>query len=136
MSEPTLFQGSAEPLAARMRPRNLEQFLGQVYGDDKVAGNGTFSGEAGLPGAGGIPREVLVPELLVPDGFGWTSRQIALEYDEPQSALVEAEPAQGTESLEMAQHLVSLAAADEEDGQPSWRRRRRNAIERLSGEPA
>ena len=31
MSEPTLFQGSAEPLAARMRPRTLEEFLGQEH---------------------------------------------------------------------------------------------------------
>jgi excinuclease ABC subunit C len=44
-------------------PELVEQFLGQVYGDDKVAGNGTVPGEAGLPGAGGIPREVLVPAL-------------------------------------------------------------------------
>jgi putative ATPase len=31
MSEPTLFQSSAEPLAARMRPRTLEEFLGQEH---------------------------------------------------------------------------------------------------------
>jgi putative ATPase len=31
MSEPTLFQGSAEPLAARMRPKTLDQFLGQEH---------------------------------------------------------------------------------------------------------
>jgi putative ATPase len=31
MSEPTLFQGSTEPLAARMRPRTLEHFLGQEH---------------------------------------------------------------------------------------------------------
>ena len=31
ISEPTLFQGSAEPLAARMRPRTLEEFLGQEH---------------------------------------------------------------------------------------------------------
>ena len=31
MSEPTLFQGSAEPLAARMRPRTLDAFLGQEH---------------------------------------------------------------------------------------------------------
>jgi putative ATPase len=31
MSEPTLFQGSTEPLAARMRPRTLEEFLGQEH---------------------------------------------------------------------------------------------------------
>jgi putative ATPase len=29
MADPTLFQRSAEPLAARMRPRTLEEFLGQ-----------------------------------------------------------------------------------------------------------
>jgi excinuclease ABC subunit C len=44
-------------------PELVEQFLGQVYGDDKVAGNGSAGGEAGPPGAGGIPREVLVPAL-------------------------------------------------------------------------
>jgi putative ATPase len=31
MTEPTLFQGSTEPLAARMRPRTLEHFLGQEH---------------------------------------------------------------------------------------------------------
>ncbi len=73
-----------------------------------------------------LSHEALVPELLVPDGFGWTSHRI--ENDE-----VEEEPAEG---FEMAQHLVSLAAADEDAGHPNWRRRLRSAIERLSGEPA
>jgi putative ATPase len=31
VTAPTLFQGSAEPLAARMRPRTLEEFLGQEH---------------------------------------------------------------------------------------------------------
>ncbi len=31
MTGPTLFQGSAEPLAARMRPRTLDAFLGQEH---------------------------------------------------------------------------------------------------------
>ena len=31
MTEPTLFQGSSEPLAARMRPRTLDRFLGQEH---------------------------------------------------------------------------------------------------------
>jgi putative ATPase len=31
VTEPTLFQGSTEPLAARMRPKTLEQFLGQEH---------------------------------------------------------------------------------------------------------
>jgi putative ATPase len=39
--EPTLFQGSTEPLAARMRPRTLEAFLGQ----DHLLGPGKALGE-------------------------------------------------------------------------------------------
>ncbi len=80
-----------------------------------------------------LSHETLVPELLVPDGFGWTSR--SLDHDEPRSALAEVD-SQTDESFETAQHLVSLAAADEEAGRSGWRRRLRNAIERLSGEPA
>ncbi|MEV0796256.1 MULTISPECIES: hypothetical protein [unclassified Kribbella] len=84
-----------------------------------------------------LSHETLVPELLVPDGFGWTSRPIELDHDEPQSGvpLTDTEP-QTTEGFEMAQHLVSLAAADQDAGQPGWRRRLRAAIERLGGEPA
>ena len=41
MTEPTLFQGSAEPLAARMRPRTLDDFLGQ----DHLLGPGKALGE-------------------------------------------------------------------------------------------
>jgi hypothetical protein len=82
-----------------------------------------------------LSHETLVPELLVPDGFGYARHPIEYDHDEPRSTLVDDEP-EPTESFEMAQHLVSLAAADEEAGQPSWRRRLRTAIERLSGEPA
>jgi hypothetical protein len=81
-----------------------------------------------------LSHESLVPELLVPDGFGWTSRSIERDHDEPQVALTDVEP-RAAEGFEMAQHLVSLAAADEDAGQPNWRRRLRAAIERLSGEP-
>ena len=79
-----------------------------------------------------LSHETLVPELLIPEGFGWTSREL---YDEPQAAVTEVEP-QTAEGFETAQHLVSLATADAEAGQPGWRRRLRNAIERLGGEPA
>ncbi|HEY3279510.1 MAG TPA: replication-associated recombination protein A [Gemmatimonadales bacterium] len=49
MSEPTLFQGSTEPLAARMRPRNLEQFLGQEHllGPGKALGDLIRRGDVG-----------------------------------------------------------------------------------------
>ncbi|WP_329004840.1 hypothetical protein OHA18_15790 [Kribbella sp. NBC_00709] len=82
-----------------------------------------------------LSHESLVPELLVPDGFGWANKSLGYDHDEPQPALAEVEP-QTAEGFEMAQHLVSLAAADEEAGQAGWRRRLRTAIERLSGEPA
>jgi putative ATPase len=49
MSEPTLFQGSTEPLAARMRPRTLDQFLGQEHllGPGKALGDLIRRGEVG-----------------------------------------------------------------------------------------
>ncbi|HMA40574.1 MAG TPA: replication-associated recombination protein A [Gemmatimonadales bacterium] len=49
MSEPTLFQGSSEPLAARMRPRTLEDFLGQEHllGPGKALGELIRRGDVG-----------------------------------------------------------------------------------------
>ena len=49
MSEPTLFQGSTEPLAARMRPKTLELFLGQEHllGPGKALGDLIRRGEVG-----------------------------------------------------------------------------------------
>jgi putative ATPase len=49
VSTPTLFQGSSEPLAARMRPRTLEQFLGQEHllGPGKALGELIRRGDVG-----------------------------------------------------------------------------------------
>ncbi len=49
MTEPTLFQGSTEPLAARMRPKTLEQFLGQEHllGPGKALGDLIRRGDVG-----------------------------------------------------------------------------------------
>jgi len=49
MTGPTLFQGSAEPLAARMRPKTLEQFLGQEHllGPGKALGDLIRRGDLG-----------------------------------------------------------------------------------------
>ena len=49
MSEPSLFQGSAEPLAARMRPRTLEHVLGQEHllGPGKALGELIRRGDVG-----------------------------------------------------------------------------------------
>jgi len=49
VSEPTLFQGSTEPLAAKMRPKTLEQFLGQEHllGPGKALGDLIRRGEVG-----------------------------------------------------------------------------------------
>ncbi|TDD23931.1 hypothetical protein E1218_17125 [Kribbella turkmenica] len=108
--------------------------------DVRRRGTTIFSIGNGDKDLASLSHESLIPELLVPDGFGWTTRRIELDHDEPQSAAND-QPAvtdlesRSAEGFEMAQHLVSLAAADEETGQPAWRRRLRAAIERLSGEP-
>ena len=49
MSEPTLFARSAEPLAARMRPTTLDEFLGQEHllGPGKPLGELIRRGEIG-----------------------------------------------------------------------------------------
>src|SRR5712691_6048553 len=49
MTDPTLFQGSAEPLAARMRPKTLEEFLGQEHllGPGKALGDLIRRGDLG-----------------------------------------------------------------------------------------
>jgi putative ATPase len=49
VTEPTLFQGSAEPLAARMRPRALDAFLGQEHllGPGKALGELIRRGDVG-----------------------------------------------------------------------------------------
>ena len=49
MTDPTLFQGSTEPLAARMRPKTLDGFLGQEHllGPGKALGDLIRRGEIG-----------------------------------------------------------------------------------------
>jgi putative ATPase len=49
MSDPTLFSRSAEPLAARMRPKRLEEFLGQEHllGPGKALGELIRRGDVG-----------------------------------------------------------------------------------------
>src|SRR5260221_1945514 len=49
MSHPTLFQHSSEPLAARMRPRSLDDFLGQeqIRGPGKALGELIRRGDVG-----------------------------------------------------------------------------------------
>ena len=49
MTDPTLFQGSTEPLAARMRPKTLDQFLGQEHllGPGKALGDLIRRGDLG-----------------------------------------------------------------------------------------
>jgi len=49
VTEPTLFQRSTEPLAARMRPKTLDQFLGQEHllGPGKALGDLIRRGDVG-----------------------------------------------------------------------------------------
>ncbi|HEY3220353.1 MAG TPA: replication-associated recombination protein A [Gemmatimonadales bacterium] len=68
MPHPTLFQHSAEPLAARMRPRSLEDFLGQesILGPGKALGELIRRGEVGScvfwgpPGSGKTTLALLI----------------------------------------------------------------------------
>jgi hypothetical protein len=130
--------GRGESLLVVAEENPAETLLERIS-DVRRRGTTIFSIGNGDQELTSLSHESLVPELLLPDGFGWTSRRIELEldHDDPQTAvpLTDLEP-QAAEGFEMAQHLVSLAAADEDAGQPSWRRRLRAAIERLSGEPA
>jgi hypothetical protein len=126
--------GRGESLLVVAEEDPADTLLERIY-DVRRRGTTIFSIGNGDQELASLSHESLVPELLVPDGFGWTSRRIELEYDEPQAAATDVEP-RTTEGFEMAQHLVSLAAADEDAGEPTWRRRLRAAIERLGGEPA
>ncbi|MEV5960947.1 hypothetical protein AB0L70_04240 [Kribbella sp. NPDC051952] len=128
--------GRGESLLVVAQDNPAETLLERVS-DVRRRGTTIFSIGNGDKELTSLSHETLVPELLVPDGFGWATRRVEFDHDEPQSAVPLAELDQETtEGFEMAQHLVSLAAADEEAGQPGWRRRLRAAIERLSGEPA
>jgi putative ATPase len=68
MSHPTLFQHSAEPLAARMRPRSLDDFLGQepILGPGKALGELIRRGDVGSclfwgpPGSGKTTLALLI----------------------------------------------------------------------------
>ena len=84
MSDPTLFSRSAEPLAARMRPKTLEEFLGQEHllGPGKALGELIRRGDVGScifwgpPGSGKTTLARLVAN--------YTARQF-----EPFSAVTE-----------------------------------------------
>src|SRR2546425_12175621 len=98
MTDPTLFSRSAEPLAARMRPTTLEEFLGQEHllGPGKALGELIRRGDVGScifwgpPGSGKTTLARLVanytdryfePFSAVTEGVGRV-REIIKEAEE------------------------------------------------------
>ena len=101
MTEPTLFRRSGEPLAARMRPRTLEEFLGQEHllGPGKPLGDLIRRGDVGScifwgpPGSGKTTLARLIanytdrhfePFSAVTEGVGRV-REIIKEAEERRS---------------------------------------------------
>ncbi|ADB29375.1 hypothetical protein Kfla_0250 [Kribbella flavida DSM 17836] len=135
--------GRGESLLVVAEDRPADTLLERI---DDVRRRGTtiFSIDNGDKELAGLAHESLVPELLVPAGFGsWANHSVTEDAvrrtegavddeipDETLTALREA-----VAGFEMTQHLVSLAAADPEAGQANWRRSLRTFIERLGGEP-
>src|SRR6266513_3195355 len=98
MSDPTLFSRSAEPLAARMRPQRLEEFLGQdhLLGSGKALGDLIRRGDVGScifwgpPGSGKTTLDRIIanytdrhfePFSAVTEGVGRV-REIIKEAEE------------------------------------------------------
>ncbi|TWD80827.1 hypothetical protein FB561_1921 [Kribbella amoyensis] len=104
---------------------------------DDVRRRGTtiFSIDNGSKELASLSHESLVPELLIPSGFGsgWVSHPVPQDDGVPDETLTLIRDA--VAGFEMTQHLVSLAAADPEAGQAGWRRSLRTFIDRLGGEP-
>jgi excinuclease ABC subunit C len=94
----------------------VEQFLGQVYGGDSVAGVPAAAGRPAGSGAGGIPREVLVPvlppDLAAVEEWLTTRRGSRVRLRAPQrgdkKALLETVARNAAESL--AQHKTRRAS--------------------------
>ncbi len=111
MSDPTLFSRSAEPLAARMRPKALEEFLGQEHllGPGKALGELIRRGDVGScifwgpPGSGKTTLARLVAN--------YTARQF-----EPFSAVTEGVGAQQDAFLPWVENgIITLIGATTEN---------------------
>ncbi|WP_328989449.1 hypothetical protein OG394_24770 [Kribbella sp. NBC_01245] len=137
--------GRGESLLVVSEEAPPERLLERIE-DVRRRGTTIFSIDNGDKDLASLSHESLVPELLVPDGFGggWLRHQVALEYDPtvPEAPAVEGVPdetiravREAVAGFEMTQHFVSLAVADEDASNPRWRRRLRTLIERLGGDP-
>jgi len=114
--------------------------------DVRRRGATVFSIDNGDRDLASLSHESLVPGLLVPAAFGsgWTPHDLlalpgtnASGNDSGGSGIdaSDIDPAEPEAGFAMAQHLVSLAVADDDLSPTGWRARLRAFIERVGGDP-
>ncbi len=144
--------GKGESLVVVSEDRPASALLERID-DVRRRGATVFSIDNGDTELASLSHESLVPQLLVPAAFGtgWTALDVLGHRGDDTESGHEAttSPASGTASeidasdidqdeamvgFEMAQHLVSLAVADDDVTRSGWRARLRTFIERVGGD--
>lgn len=130
--------GRGESLVVVSEDRPDATLLERVH-DVRKRGATVFSIDNGDADLASVSHEQLVPGLLVPTSFGtsWPTWRSLTDEADLGSSQIDAGGIDQDEPLigfEMAQHLVSIAVADEDVAPTGWRGRLRRLIERVGGE--
>jgi hypothetical protein len=137
--------GKGESLVVVSEDRPASALLERVD-DVRRRGATVFSIDNGDTELASLSHESLVPQLLVPAAFGtgWTTLDVLGSEHEAttsrpadEASEIDASDIDQDEAMvgfEMAQHLVSLAVADDDVMRSGWRARLRTFIERVGGD--